>query len=412
MATIYDIVNQVDGKGYFLAQRGYEYTTMAREMLLLGYKFSDLNKNEVDWKNISMKNVAQKVSTTQDGKKVVWEQEDLRIPTCTISVRTSATSYDLSTTDIVVGESLYNQRTGTTVFVTASSAGTVTLNGAGDTASLATDILVRTNYAKPYGEKGNLVVTRSNTVQAENYVQYSEFGYTFNTQNLNSNRIFLQDPKKFVVAKIGDMARRTIVNMCQSFFIGIAGEITAGGKTYYTAAGIKSLLGASYKNININGASAAGTLKKLEAIIDTAYGSGIDVEGNKMVCFANQKMLSLVTSLVDDKLVYNDVIKGIDMEVTKIRIAGQVLLFAKSVTLETLNNAFPEAYLVPVEDCFMFNLPALSVNEQGAVDMYKTAILHKKPQNTPEAVELALYSSYSFVFPNIGSGAYQHFYYV
>ncbi len=384
---------------------------MAKEALILGYKFSDLNQNAVNRKNITAKNIAQKISTTEDGKKVVWHQEDLRIANVAISTRTSATSYNLDSTDVNIGESLYNQRTGTTVFVTASSAGTVTLSGSGDTESLAGDVLVRTSYSKGYGIDSNMSVTRNGTVEAFNYIQYSEFSVIFNTKDLNKNRVFLPDPKQYVDAKVGDMARRHIVNQAQSFFIGIAGEYTVGSDTYYSAAGIKSLLASGYKNININGASAAGTLSKLEAVIDTAYSSGIDVEGNKMVAFCNQKMLSKIVSLVSDKLVWNDKITGIEMEVTKVRISGQELMLIKSDIIESINNTYPEAYIVPVEDCFMFNLPVLSVTDQGTLDPYKTAILYKKPVTTPESVELALYAQFSFVFPNIGSGAYQHFYF-
>jgi hypothetical protein len=412
MTLLYEFLQEVDGKGVSLHQRGYPVTSMAREAMLLGYRLSDLNKNDLARNSIGMKNIAQTVSTTEDGKKVKWKSEDLKIKTVEIDVRTSATSYDVDTTDVQVGESLYNQRTGTTVVVTASSAGTITLNGSGDTASLAGDILVRTSYSKPYGVDGNMTVGRNDVEANENYIQYTEFGKTFTSIELNKNYTFLTTVQEYVGSRIGDMVRRTIVNQAQSFFVGVAGEITAGGNTYYTAAGVKSLLPAGYKNININGSTDAGTLKKLEAVMDTAYGSGIDVEGNKMAAFVNQKMLSKITSLVDSKLVYNDVIRGIDMTVTYVRLAGQELMLVRSDIIESINNTFAEGYIIPVEDCFMFNIPVDAIDGNGKPTPSKTAHLYLKPVSTPESVELALYSKFSFVFPNIASGAYQHFYFI
>jgi len=133
MSTIFDLVTKINGQWIHLFKYGY---MEAPELALLEYDMTDLNNENLDFRNKKLKRIAEKVSLSETGESITWYEEDLKEANITITTINSATSRVVSSATVVVGELLYNQTTGVTVLVTAVAGTTITLAGAGDAAAL------------------------------------------------------------------------------------------------------------------------------------------------------------------------------------------------------------------------------------------------------------------------------------
>lgn len=410
MADIYSLLNEISGKGSFLAQYGYQYPT-AMEYFLLMYDLSELNKKGFDPRTAKVKGVATKMDYTPTGESVKWYTDNLKEATVSINSVTDANTFVLDSTAIVVGETLYNRNTRTSYFVTTSSAGTIDINGAGDSSAAAGDVLERVSFSKKYQQNDGFRVSRNAYTAYENYIHMIEIVETFGQVDLNKTRIFFKDDREYVAEKIADMARKAIKSQVQGYFVGTKLKYTSGSDTRYSAGGLDYYLPSAYK-VNIKGINDEATRWAITNQVAISYRSGVDVTGMNSMFFCNSGFLQLLDRLYDPKLVLNEKIETINVNVKTINIAGGVLKVVHSNVLDGLSPTVPMGYLIPINDTFLFNVPVVSVENGGQIAKNQTMNMYLKPVTTYESRDLALYASHTYVYGAIDSGAYQRWIYV
>lgn len=99
----------------------------APEAAMFMYDLRDLNKENIDFKSIKIKDIVQKVRRSEDGQKIVWYRQDLKEALVNVNTATSATSVAVDTSGVLAGEQLFNQTTGETAVVQSVSGTTLTL---------------------------------------------------------------------------------------------------------------------------------------------------------------------------------------------------------------------------------------------------------------------------------------------
>jgi hypothetical protein len=391
-----------------LYQFGYGHKSGA-EYFLFMYDFSTLNQNKVDFKSAAtLKGLANKVSTSETGDSVKFKDEDLRRGNTVIDTVTNSTTFVL-TVAVDEGQELYNRNTLKTYAVIGVAGTTITIDAA-DAAAQAGDVLVLGRFGKKYAQDDSQQIGRNDTVEYENFVHFGEYSHDFIARELNKNRVFMQSPADYVLSRVGDMARAAIFGKVASVYTGIKLKYVNGGITRYYSGGLDHFIPQGFK-ANIYGSTDAKTKQNILDQIALAYQSGIPTSSFMLAC--NQKMKSLINRFWYDKhLVINDKLESINLDIQTYDVDGYSLRLFHSNTLETLNNSVPLAYLIPMDNLFMFNLPNITITGDAKLVANADMMTYLKPQSTMEKATLALMSSHSTVFQGISSGAFQRWTYL
>jgi len=199
----------------------------------------------------------------------------------------------------------------------------------------------------------------------------------------------------------------------QSFYFGISSKTLVGSNYIYTAGGLESYIPSGNK-VNIKGSDDEATKKNLRDELTSAYQSGLSgIWGNnKLVAFCTTKWKDEIDRLYEDKIVYNDNIKTIDVEVVTYSVGGKKLNMVESNVLNATVGDLAVAYLVPLDYAFLYNIPVLAAEDGGKTLMKSgRGVVYKKPQTTIEQSKVALATSYSYMFGGVYSGAYRKLYY-
>lgn len=410
MAKIYDLVTKVNGKGIDLVRFGYEESP---EMMYMLYNMYDLNKQDLDFRNKRLKGISEKVSITEDGESITWYSEDMKEAKATIATFTSGTSWVVDLTDIQVGEELFNARTGATVIVSAVSGTTVTLNGAGDAAGQAGDTLSRVWVGKQYWASSVFTTARNDLSSATNYIQYMAVKVASDMVSNNKTRLFYENPQEFARSVFGDASRKILKSYAQLFYFGVKGKNTIGGSTVYTAGWLEEFIGAGNK-VDLSGADDAATKANLRKELLSAYATGLTgVMGkNKMLAFCTSKFKAELDMLYEDKIVYNDKLQDVEIEITSYTVGGRKLNLVESTILNTTIGDYATAYLVPIDYAFVYNVPFTTVGDDGkSLQNTGKGVVFVPPQTTFETKDVRLCTTFSFMFMAADSGSYKKLYF-
>lgn len=410
MSKIYNLVNELHNKGSYYARYGYGTPSLA-EMQLFMYDLSELNKETLSFTggNLPLKMISSEVSTTENGKSVKWYDDDMRIPSYEIDTVNSATELVI-TGSAEEGEELYNETTGKTYVVTGSATnGTViTIQGAGDADAAVGNRITPLRYGKKFGEDDGLAVKRNDYTPYENFIYFGEYKQRFTAHDVNQNHVFLKDPKEFVKSKVSNLVRKAIDARMISFYFGLKHEITGASDRYY-AGGLDHFIPASHK-VNIWGSTDPVIRQNIENQMVVAGQSGLNT--SNMMLAVNSKMRSLMNRIWDPKLIINDKLNAINIDISTYDMSGYQLKTFHSNVLERAHSSTPLAFLIPMDHAMTFNIPNASVDDKGNTTKNFDFLLYKKPEVTPEAADLALYTSHSNMFLGVTSGAYQRWSFV
>lgn len=410
MTKIYDLVTKVNGKGIDLVRFGYEESP---EMMYMLYNMYDLNKQDLDFRNKRLKGISEKVSITEDGESITWYSEDMKEAKVTIATFTSGTSWVVDLTDIQVGEELFNARTGATVIVSDVSGTTVTLNGTGDAAWQAGDTLSRVWVGKQYWASSVFTTARNDLSSATNYIQYMAVKVASDMVSNNKTRLFYENPQEFARSVFGDSSRKILKSYAQLFYFGVKGKNTIGGSTVYTAGWLEEFIGAGNK-VDLSGADDAATKANLRRELLSAYATGLSgiMGKNKMLAFCTSKFKAELDMLYEDKVVYNDKLQDVEVEITSYSVGGRKLNLVESTILNTTIGDYATAYLVPIDYAFVYNVPFTTVGDDGK-SLQNTGkwVVFVPPQTTFETKDVRLCTTFSFMFMAADSGSYKKLYF-
>jgi len=410
MADIYSLLTEKNGQGISITQYGYED---APEIALFGMDFKDLNKQDLDFRSANIKSLAKKMTVTPDGEKIYWYDEDMRKDDIAITTRSSATSWIVDSTAVKVGDTWRNKTTGNRVIVIAVSGSTITLAGAGDTSSLAGDTLTWISNARGYKTTTAYASSRNDLNSYDNYFQYNAYEVSSEIIKNNDTKLFFDNPNEFQKTLFGDASRDSMRGYGSSFYFGIKAKTTISGYVYYTAGGVEYYLPGSCI-VDLSGDDDPATKANLRRELITAYASGLSgIFGrNKLLAMCTSKFKSEIDRLYEDKVEYTDKLDAIDVDITTYNVGGRKLNMVESTLLNTEAGDEAVAYLIPVDYCAVFVLPygtqdisAKSVEKMGVGQVFLP------PQTNPAEKSAWLFSTHTFEFKGITSGAYRKIYF-
>ncbi len=331
----------------------------------------------------------------------------------TIATYTSATSRVVDLTDMQVGEELYNARTNVTVIVEAVSSTTITLAWTGDTGWQVGDTLSRVGVGKQYGASSVFTTARNDLTSATNYIQYMAVKVASDMVSNNKTRLFYENPQEFARSVFGDASRKILKSYAQLFYFGVKGKNTIGGSTVYTAGWLEEFIGAGNK-VDLSWSDDDQTKANLRKELLSAYATGLTwIFGkNKMLAFCTSKFKSEMDRMYEDKIVYNDVLHKVEVEITEYTVGGRKLRLVESTILNTTIGDYATAYLVPIDYAFVYNVPYTVVGDDGK-SLQNTGkwVVFVPPQTTFETKDVRLCTTFSFMFSAADSGSYKKLYF-
>lgn len=403
MATIYSKTNEIHAKWIEYFRVGYQEVP---EVMLLPYDISTLTGDTINWGTLKLKDISEKISLNPTGEAIEWYIDDIKEATAAITVRTSDTVFETAA-NIVAGEELYNRNTGKTYVVTSVTGAAVTIDAA-DAGSLVGNVIVRTGFAKLYGQDNGLAVTRNDLTNFSNYIQFSEYTIASDMIDLNKTRVFLKDEVEHMKSLVGDAARKAVLSSVFSFYIGKKAKISSGGTYRYTAGGLDQFIPWGMK-VNIKGVDATATKANIRTQLEIAYGSGVAniYQENNLVFFCTARMSSELDALYEDAVIYNDKLESIGINIKTINLGGRKLRIVESSILNTIFGSAAVGYLYPLKDTFMYNVPNRRFDKDMKIQKNGWGIMYDKPITNLEATTSALATTHSFVFGTATSGAYQ-----
>lgn len=410
MADIYSILTEQNGKGVSITQFGYQE---APEIALFGMDFKDLNKNDLDFRSANIKGLAKKMTVTPDGEKIYWYDEDMRKDDIAITTRTSATSWVVDSTNVKVGDTRRNKTTGNRVIVIAVSGSTITLAWSGDTASAVGNTLTWISNARGYKTTSAYSSSRNDLNSYDNYFQYNAYEVSSEIIKNNDTKLFYENPNEFQKSLFGDASRDSMRGFGSSFYFGVKGKTTISGYDYYTAGGLEAFLPGSCI-VDVSGADDEATKANLRRELISAYASGLTgIFGkNKLLAMCTSKFKSEIDRLYEEKVDYTDKLVAIDIDIQSYNVWGRKLNMVESTLLNTEAGDEAVAYLIPVDFCAVYVLPygtqditAKSVEKMGVGQIFLP------PQTNPAERSAWLFSTHTFEFKGISSGAYRKIYF-
>lgn len=407
MATSLQETTKVNGKWIHLVRYGY---AEAPEVALMLYDLSKLNEDNLDFKSTELKGVSREATLTEDGESITWKEEDIKEAYLNVNSKTSATSLVVDATDVQVGETLYNQTTGETALVTAVSTSTLTLaspwfTGAGFAAN---NKLTRISFAKKYWVNHGHRVHRNDLITYSNYVQFTE--ELIDSDMIENNKTYLfVTPEQRTKMIYSDASRKIIKGIVSSFYLGKKLKTNASGEYQYSAGWLIEFVPAANK-VNIKGADDNATKANLRYQLQKAYQSGLKgIYGkNKLLAFCTTKFAADLDALYENKIIYNDKLNAVDVQIKSYNVGGFVLNIVVSNVLDYDLGDVSKCFLVPIEYTFLFMLPKGVTGKDGkTLDVFGRGVLYDKPQETYEKKTQALATNFSFYFKGVSSGAYR-----
>ena len=407
MATSLQETTKVNGKGIHLVRYGY---AEAPEVALLLYDLSKLNEDNLDFKSVELKGVSREATLTEDGESITWKEEDIKEAYLTVDTATSATSVKVDATDVQVWETLFNQATQETALVVAVSTSSLTLASPGfaGSAYAAGNKITRVSFAKKYGVNHGHRVKRNDLITYSNYVQFTE--ELIDSDMIENNKTYLfVTPEQRTKMIYSDASRKIIKWIVSSYYLGKKMKSNASGEWQYSAGGLIEFVPAA-NNVNIKGADDNATKANLRLQLQRAYQCGLKgVYGkNKLLAFCTTKFAADLDALYENKVVYNDKLNSVDIQITSYNVWGFKLNMVVSNVLDYDLWDVSQCFIVPIDYTFLFMLPKGVTGKDGkTLDVFGRWVLYDKPQETYEKKTQALATNFSFYFKGISSGAYR-----
>jgi hypothetical protein len=113
-------------------------------------------------------------------------------------------------------------------------------------------------------------------------------------------------------------------------------------------------------------------------------------------------------ALYENKVVYNDKLNSVDIQITSYNVWGFKLNMVVSNVLDYDLWDVSQCFIVPIDYTFLFMLPKGVTGKDGkTLDVFGRWVLYDKPQETYEKKTQALATNFSFYFKGISSGAYR-----
>lgn len=413
MVTILDEGVKKVWLGLHLVKYGYDE---APETTLLMYDMKSLNEDNIDFRSLKLKNVAQNTTITESGESIEWREEDLKEAYLTIATIASATSLTVTASGVAVGEILYEQTTKETAVVVAVSGVTLTLDAPGF-ATIASptnvgDKITRESFTKKYGVDNGHNKARNALTPYTNYIQFVE--YQINSDMIENNKTYLwttNDERNKII--FGDQSKKIIRGCISDYYTGTKFKTNTTGDYQYGAGGLNYFIPVG-NMVNIKGADDKASRANLRTQLQKAYQCGLSgVYGNnKMLFFCTTKWAAEIDGLYEEKVVYNDTLKSVNIQIKQYNVGGFKMNLVVSGLLDYHLGDVAVAYVVPIDYTFIHMLPRAAVDADGkATQMMGRGIVYKKPQTTIEKSTIALATNYSFMFQGVGSGGYRRLIY-
>jgi hypothetical protein len=185
-------------------------------------------------------------------------------------------------------------------------------------------------YSKRYGLDEAFVKNRNDLVTTQNYVTISTYSLTSDLFDNNQLRLFMNPSNKgdegeivdYITGKYADYSRKIVADAMRAFFISPKQKIASGGSFVRTAGGLDAHIPAEFFNVNIRGIDASESKKNLRKQLTIAYKSGLSgiMGKNKLLAFASTGMIATIDWLYEGKVVYNDVLKGVEIKISTYRV--------------------------------------------------------------------------------------------
>lgn len=407
MATSLQETTKVNGKWIHLVRYGY---AEAPEVALMLYDLSKLNEDNLDFKSTELKGVSREATLTEDGESIVWKEEDIKEAYLKVTTATSATSVVVDATDVQVWETIYNQTTGETALVVAVSTNTLTLAAPwfAGTGYAANNMITRLSFAKKYGVNHGHRVHRNDLIPYSNYVQFTE--ELIDSDMIENNKTYLfVTPEQRTKMIYSDASRKIIKGIVSSFYLGKKMKTNASGEYQYSAWGLTEFVPAANR-VNIKGADDNATKANLRYQLQKAYQSGLKglYGKNKLLAFCTTKFAADLDALYENKIIYNDKLNAVDVQIKSYNVGGFVLNIVVSNVLDYDLGDVSQCFLVPIEYTFLFMLPKGVTGKDGkTLEVFGRWVLYDKPQETYEKKTQALATNFSFYFKGVSSGAYR-----
>lgn len=227
----------------------------------------------------------------------------------------------------------------------------------------------------------------------------------------NKNYLFTTNEER--VKKIySDASRKIIKGIVSSFYIGKKFRTNTSGAYQYSAGGLNDFVPAANK-VNIKGTNDTETKAKLRLQLQKAYQSGLNglYGKNKLLAFCTTKFAADIEALYEPKVVYNDKLTGVHIEIKTYQVGAFTLNLVCSNVLDYDLGDVSTAFLVPIEYVFAFMLPNGVTGKDGkTLERFGRGIVYDKPQATFEKKTQGLATNFSFYFKGISSGAYRILY--
>jgi hypothetical protein len=117
--------------------------------------------------------------------------------------------------------------------------------------------------------------------------------------------------------------------------------------------------------------------------------------------------------LYEDKVEYTDKLAAIDVNITAYNVGGRKLNMVESTLLNVEAGDEAVAYLIPVDYATVYVLPygTQDLSAKGVEKMNGVGQVFLPPQSNPAARSAWLFSTHTFEFKGITSGAYRKLYF-
>lgn len=227
---------------------------------------------------------------------------------------------------------------------------------------------------------------------------------------IENNRNYLfTSPEERVKKFYSDASRKIIKGIVSSFYLGKKFRTSSSGTIQYSAGGLKEFTPAAAQ-VNIKGTDDNETKAKLRLQLQKAYQSGLKglYGNNKLLAFCTTKFSADLDNLYENKVIYNDKLNSVDIQIKKYKVGGFELNLVCSNILDYDLGDVSTCFLVPIDYVFAFMLPkGVTSKDAKTLETFGRGVVYTKPQATYEKVTQALATNFSFYFKGCSSGAYR-----
>jgi len=439
MVSIHSVATELRDQAINLFRYGYKEVASAA---VLFYDLADLNKGDVDWKNIKPKMTKVKVNMNLDGWvkwKVTWQEVDLKDQVMEVASVTDGDTFVLNVVwpiSFKRWEKLYNVDDNVQYVITADAstatagATTLTVDVDSTTGAAAWESIRLLWYSKPYNANEGNSFDADQYSELYNLYQRVNMAIDFDQAEVNTMKIQFNTIWEYLKYKVGEASRRMLRGIMRDFYKASRGTTSIWGNTAYTAWGIDYFIrnesGVAWLNlgtgswagtweININGADTAARRVALFDAIERIYRSGLPNlrAPNNLIFFCTSSFMREIEELFYDKLVVNDTLDKIGITVSTINFLWMPVSFMVDNVLDDLETKYDwtikkVCYSIPVNYLGM-HLLANDVPTKWwtTVTKFGYGKIFVPSQTTEEQSDIRLYTVISYSFWGIKSGAYR-----